>query len=89
MALTKQQVADLVKSYGGTEKDTGSPQVQIAALSTRINELTEHLKSHVKDFHARRGLTLMVSKRTNLLRYLERTDRAAYVTLVDKLGLRK
>lgn len=89
MALTQEQVAALVKEFGGTEKDTGSPAVQIAILTTQINELTAHLKDHPKDFHSRRGLLVLVSKRTNLLRYFEKKDRTAYLKVVEKLNLRK
>jgi len=71
------------------EKDTGSPEVQIALLTARITELTEHLKAHKKDFASRRGLLRMVGKRNGLLKYLTRTDRERYQAIINKLGLRK
>jgi small subunit ribosomal protein S15 len=89
MALTQEQVAALVKEFGANDKDTGSPAVQIAILTTQINELSTHLKDHPKDFHSRRGLLVLVSKRTNLLRYFENKDRTAYLQVVEKLKLRK
>ena len=83
---TKQQI---MKDYGRTANDTGSPEVQIALLTTRINELNEHLKMHKKDHHSRRGLLKMVGHRRNLLRYLQDTDIEAYRELIARLGLRK
>ncbi|WZL83285.1 30S ribosomal protein S15 [Vallitaleaceae bacterium 9-2] len=83
---TKQQI---MKDYGRTPNDTGSPEVQIALLTTRINELNEHLKMHKKDHHSRRGLLKMVGHRRNLLRYLQDTDIEAYRELIARLGLRK
>ena len=83
---TKQQI---MKDYGRTPNDTGSPEVQIALLTTRINELNEHLKMHKKDHHSRRGLLKMVGHRRNLLRYLQDTDIEAYRALIARLGLRK
>ena len=71
------------------ETDTGSPEVQIALLTERINDLAEHLKQHKKDFHSRRGLVLMAAKRNRLLRYLAASDRPRYLELISKLGLRK
>lgn len=89
MSLTKEQVANLVKDYGKTATDTGSPQVQIALLTEQIKELTEHLKGHANDHHGRRGLLVLVGRRGRLLRFLEKANRDAYLTLIDKLGLRK
>lgn len=83
---TKQQV---IKDFGRVAGDTGSPEVQIALLTTRINELNDHLKMHKKDHHSRRGLLKMVGHRRNLLRYLQGTDIEAYRTLIQRLGLRK
>lgn len=89
MALTKEKVAELVKTYGANEKDTGSTEVQVALLTENINELTEHLKLHKKDHHCRRGLLVMVGKRRRLLVYLDSVDHARYVKLITALGLRK
>ena len=89
MALQVAQKAQVVKNYQRFGKDTGSPEVQIALLTERINGLTEHFKTHVKDFHSRRGLLVMVSQRRKLLDYLKRTDADKYRGLIDKLGLRK
>ena len=80
---------EVIETYRRDEKDTGSPEVQIALLTERINELTEHLKVHKKDNHSRRGLLKMVGKRRNLLNYLAKKDEEAYKALVEKLGLRK
>ena len=85
-AIRKQE---LIKQYGRHEGDTGSPEVQIALLTERINELTEHLKVHKKDNHSRRGLLKMVGKRRNLLNYLVKKDVNRYREIVEKLGLRK
>lgn len=79
----------IVADYKIHEKDTGSPEVQIALLTKRITELTEHLKTHSKDHASRRGLLKMVGKRNSLLKYLTREDRARYVKLIGRLGLRK
>ena len=81
--------AEIIEKYKRDEKDTGSPEVQIALLTTRINELTEHLKVHKKDNHSRRGLLKMVGKRRNLLNYLAKKDINRYREIVKKLGLRK
>ena len=78
-----------MKEYARTEGDTGSPEVQIAVLTARIAELTEHLKANPKDHHSRRGLLKMVGKRRNLLKYLKNTDIERYRALIEKLGLRK
>ena len=89
MALQAAQKAQVVKQYQRTGNDTGSPEVQIALLTERINGLTEHFKSHVKDFHSRRGLLKLVSQRRKLIDYLKRTDVEKYRALIDRLGLRK
>lgn len=89
MALTTEKVAELVKTYGRDEKDTGSTEVQVAVLTEQINALTAHLKVHKKDYHSRRGLLKLVGKRRNLLDYLAKKDKERYVALIEKLGLRK
>ena len=89
MGLTKDQVSTLVKDFGKSTTDTGSPQVQIALLTEQIRELTEHLKSHKNDHHGRRGLLVLVGRRGRLLKFLEKTNRDVYLVLIDKLGLRK
>ncbi len=88
MALAPQAKQELVKAYGTHSKDVGSAQVQIAALTHRIVELTQHLKTHKKDFSSRRGLLKMVSRRRSLLRYLSRKSPGEYVRVVESLGLR-
>ena len=87
--ITKEKNAELIKEYGRTPGDTGSPEVQIAVLTARITELTEHLKANPKDHHSRRGLLKMVGKRRNLLQYLKNKDLEGYRALIEKLGLRK
>lgn len=89
MAMTSEKKAELVAKYGESEQDTGSTEVQIALLTARINELTEHLREHKKDHHSRRGLLMMVGQRRRLLRYLEKTDLNGYRSLLGELGLRK
>ena len=89
MATNGTQKAQIVKDYQRKQSDTGSPEVQIALLSARISELTEHFKVHVKDHHSRRGLLRMVSQRRKLLDYLKRADVEKYRALIDRLGLRK
>jgi len=89
MALQVVQKQKVVKQYQRAGNDTGSPEVQVALLTERINGLTEHFKSHVKDFHSRRGLLVMVSQRRKLLDYLKRKDADKYRDLIEKLGLRK
>jgi len=89
MATTTEQKARIVGDYQRAKGDTGSPEVQIALLTGRINELTEHFKTHVKDFHSRRGLLRLVSRRRKLLDYLKRSDSDKYRGLLDRLGLRK
>ena len=88
MPLTKDKKQELVGKYGRSGTDTGSAEVQVAMLTERINELTEHLQSHVKDHHSRRGLLQMVGRRRRLLRYLESSDLDRYRSLVSELGLR-
>ena len=87
--MTKERKTEIIKNFGRDEKDTGSSGVQIALLTERINELTEHLKVHKKDNHSRRGLLQMVGKRRNLLNYLSKNDLPKYREVVEKLNLRK
>ena len=87
--ISKEKKAELVKLYGRKEGDTGSPEVQIAILTERIRELTEHLKENPKDHHSRRGLLMMVGQRRGLLGYLKKNDLEGYRALIEKLGLRK
>jgi small subunit ribosomal protein S15 len=89
MALQVVQKEQVVKQYQRSGKDTGSPEVQIALLTERINSLTEHFKTHVKDFHSRRGLLKLVSQRRKLLDYLKRKDADKYRGLIERLGIRK
>jgi small subunit ribosomal protein S15 len=89
MALQVVQKEQVVKQYQRSGKDTGSPEVQIALLTERINSLTEHFKTHVKDFHSRRGLLKVVSQRRKLLDYLKRKDADKYRDLIERLSLRK
>jgi small subunit ribosomal protein S15 len=89
MAVTHNQKAQVVKDYQRASGDTGSPEVQIALLTARITDLTEHFKTHVKDHHSRRGLLRMVSRRRKLLDYLKSADADKYRQLIDRLGLRK
>jgi small subunit ribosomal protein S15 len=89
MAVSTQARAEIVKKFQRTANDTGSSEVQIALLTARINDLTEHFKVHVKDHHSRRGLLKLVSQRRRLLNYLKRTDEAKYASLIKELGLRK
>jgi small subunit ribosomal protein S15 len=89
MAVTKDKKADLVKTYRLHDSDTGSPEVQIALLTERITDLTNHLQSHKKDFHSRYGLLKMVGQRRRLLDYLKDRDIEAYRDIVEKLGLRR
>ena len=86
--LTAEQKKEIVAKYGKTPEDTGSPEVQIALLSARIADLTEHLKTHKKDHHSRRGLLKLVGQRRNMLDYLRRSDIERYRMLGEKLGLR-
>jgi small subunit ribosomal protein S15 len=89
MALAKEAKAEIITSYKTHESDTGSPEVQIALLTKRINELTEHFKTHVKDNHSRRGLLKLVSQRRSLLDYLKRRDINRYHDVINRLGIRK
>jgi small subunit ribosomal protein S15 len=87
--LEKQQKLEVIKKFASHPKDTGSPEVQIALLSSQINSLSDHFKTHKKDVHSRRGLLRMVSQRRKLLDYLQREDLARYKEIIDKLGIRK
>jgi small subunit ribosomal protein S15 len=87
--LTKEKKSEIIKEYAIKEGDTGSPEVQVAILTYRINDLNEHLKEHHKDFHSRRGLLKMVGQRRNLLKYLKEVDIERYRSLITRLGLRK
>ena len=89
MSITAERKADLIKEHGRGSDDTGSPEVQVAILTDRINTLTQHFKTHAKDNHSRRGLLMMVNKRRSLLDYLRREDETRYTDLIAKLGLRK
>ena len=87
--ITAEQKKEIVAKHGKTPEDTGSPEVQIALLSARIADLTEHLKTHKKDHHSRRGMLKMVGQRRGLLDYLKKTDIERYRAIVEKLGLRR
>ena len=89
MALTKEAKQELIAKHGRSETDTGSPEVQIAMLTRRINELTEHLRTHKHDHHSRRGLLKLVGRRRRLLNYLQRNDLEGYRALIKELGLRR
>ena len=89
MAITKDRKTEIIDQYRANPADTGSPEVQIALLTARINELTEHLRTHKKDHASRRGLLMMVSKRSGLLNYLRLKDRNRYQSVISRLGLRK
>jgi small subunit ribosomal protein S15 len=89
MAISTNQKAQIVQDFQKAKGDTGSPEVQVALLTARINDLTGHFKTHVKDHHSRRGLLKMVSQRRKLLDYLKRKNVEGYKTLIDRLGLRK
>jgi small subunit ribosomal protein S15 len=89
MSVTAGRKAEVIKEFAKKPGDTGSPEVQVAILSERINNLTEHFKSHGKDNHSRRGLLKMVSQRRQLLDYLRRTNEASYKSLIEKLGIRR
>ena len=89
MTLTKEAKLEIVRKHGRSETDTGSSQVQIALLTRRINELTEHLRSHPHDHHSRRGLLKLVGRRRRLLNYLQRKDLEGYRELIKELGLRR
>ena len=89
MSIKKDEKEQIVKEVGRSEKDTGSPEVQVAIFTEKIKQLTDHLKTHKKDEHSRRGLLKMVGKRRRLLDYLSRKNKEVYEALVKKLGLRK
>ncbi len=89
MSITLPRKQEIIKEYARKDGDTGSPEVQIAILSERIRNLTEHLATHQKDFHSRRGLLVMVGQRRSLLDYLKRSDSARYEAVIDRLGLRR
>lgn len=88
MAVSKERKAELVAQYGANESDSGSAPVQVAILTERIRGLTEHMKSHKKDFHTRRGLLMLVGKRRRLLSYIKKNDIEAYRDLIKSLGIR-
>ena len=89
MSVTGSRKAEVIKTYAKKPGDTGSPEVQVAILSERINNLTEHFKTHVKDNHSRRGLLKLVGQRRTLLDYLRRTNDKSYQDLIEKLGIRR
>ena len=89
MSLTQEKKAELIEKFGASAQDTGKPEVQVALLTERINQLTDHLRTHKKDHHSRRGLLMLVGRRRRFLRYLERSDLERYRSLVKELGLRK
>lgn len=87
--MTKERKQEIIKEFGRDEHDTGSPEVQIAILTDRINHLTEHLRSHQKDHHSRRGMLMLIGRRRGLLDYLKSKDIEAYRELIAKLGIRR
>ncbi|MCB1531372.1 MAG: 30S ribosomal protein S15 [Alphaproteobacteria bacterium] len=89
MSVTVAQKAELIKEYQTEKNDTGSPEVQVAILTARINDLSEHMQTHKKDFHSRRGLLAMVAKRRKLLDYLKNKEEARYTKLIESLGIRR
>ncbi len=89
MSITAEKKQEVIKEYATKKDDTGSPEVQVAILTNRINELSEHMKTHKKDFHSRHGLLAMVAKRRKLLDYLNRKDAERYAKLIESLGLRR
>lgn len=89
MSITAERKAEVINQYATKKGDTGSPEVQVAILSERINHLTEHFKTHVKDNHSRRGLLKLVSQRRQLLDFLKRNDEPRYKTLIERLGIRR
>ena len=89
MTITKERKQELIQEYRHDEQDTGSPEVQIAILTTRINNLTQHMRVHSKDFASRRGLLALVSRRRRLLDYLRRVDPQRYLAIIGRLGIRK
>ena len=89
MSITAERKTEVIASYATHEGDTGSPEVQVAILTERITNLTEHLKTHKKDFHSRRGLLIMVGQRRRLLDYLKRKEKSRYEDVIQRLGLRR
>ncbi len=89
MSITAERKQELIKEYAQKDGDTGSPEVQVAILTERIKNLTEHLQDHNKDFHSRRGLLIMVGQRRRMLDYLKRKDQGRYADLIQRLGLRR
>jgi small subunit ribosomal protein S15 len=89
MTITKERKQELIQEFKQDEKDTGSPEVQIAILTTRVNNLTEHMRVHKKDYATRRGLLALVSRRRRLLDYLRRVDPQRYLDIIGRLGIRK
>ncbi len=89
MTITKERKQDIIRDYKRSDSDTGSPEVQIAILTTRINGLTEHMRTHKKDFASRRGLLMMVSRRRRLLDYLKKIDPQRYLAIIGRLEIRK
>ncbi len=89
MSITAERKAELIKEYGQKDGDTGSPEVQVAILTERIKNLTEHMKEHNHDFHSRRGLLMMVGQRRRLLKYLQRKDQSRYEGVIERLGIRR
>jgi small subunit ribosomal protein S15 len=89
MSITQERKRDVMKDFATQANDTGSPEVQVAVLTERITSLTEHLKTHKKDFASRRGLLMMVGRRRRLLDYLRRKEQSRYQTLIERLGLRR
>lgn len=89
MSITAERKAELIKGYAQKDGDTGSPEVQVAILTERIKNLTEHMKEHNHDFHSRRGLLMMVGQRRRLLKYLQRKDQSRYETVIERLGIRR
>lgn len=89
MSITAERKAELIKEYAQKDGDTGSPEVQVAILTERIKNLTEHMKEHKHDFHSRRGLLMMVGQRRRLLKYLQRKDQSRYEGVIERLGIRR
>ena len=89
MSITREKKTEIIGSFGRADQDTGSPEVQIALLTARINDLTDHFKAHKKDHASRRGLLMMVSKRSSLLKYLRLHNRKSYLDVIGRLGIRK
>ena len=89
MSITKEKKSEIIGSFGREATDTGSPEVQVALLTARINDLTDHFRTHAKDHASRRGLLMMVSKRSSLLKYLRLHSRKSYLEVIGRLGIRK